>query len=130
MQCRFIVCVSFKHAFGAFFFDFVILEIGAIICLRKMQASIGKSRIMVSPKENNNSPKAILMGIGLDNKDGHKRITKGDNFYLAGGSEETHDKMTETAIKVNEKLDAKGKRLEDVSKEEFIDIISEARDNG
>lgn len=30
-----------------------------------------------------------MLGIGLDNKDGHKRITKGDNFMLVGGSEET-----------------------------------------
>jgi hypothetical protein len=83
---------------------------------------------MVSGRENDKG-KAMLMGVGLDNKDGHKRITKGENFYLVGGSEETHERMTETAIKVNEKLDAKGKRLEEVSKEEFIDIISEASDN-
>lgn len=80
---------------------------------------------MVSARGNGDK-KALLMGVGLDNKDGHKRITKGENFYLVGGSEETHERMTETAIKVNEKLDSKGKRLEDVSKEEFIDIISEA----
>ena len=74
----------------------------------------------------NNQTKASLLGIGFDNQDGHKRITKGKNFHIYGGSEETHDKMVETSIKVNEKLDAKGKRLEDLSKNEFIDIISEA----
>ncbi len=73
-----------------------------------------------------NQPKASLVGIGFDNKDGHKRITKGENFNIYGGSEETHDKMVETSIKVNEKLDSKGKSLEDLSKNEFIDIISEA----
>ncbi|OGV37186.1 MAG: hypothetical protein A2020_08365 [Lentisphaerae bacterium GWF2_45_14] len=82
---------------------------------------------MELPRQNQNPKKgkALLVGVGLDNKDGHKRITKGDNFYLAGGSEETHEHMAETAIKFNEKLKAKGKRLEDVSKDEFIDIISE-----
>lgn len=85
---------------------------------------------MVMPRENSKDKKAMLVGIGLDNKDGHKRVTKGDNFFLAGGSEETHERMAETAIKFNEKLKAKGKRLEDVSKNEFIDIISEASDNG
>lgn len=70
--------------------------------------------------------KALLLGVGLDNKDGHKRVTKGENFFLVGGSEETHDKMAETAIKVNENLKSKGKRLEEVSKEEFIDILSKA----
>ena len=70
--------------------------------------------------------KAVMLGVGLDNKDGHTRVTKGDNFHIAGGSEETHEKMTETAIKVNEKLTKKGKRLEDLSKEEFRDIIYDA----
>lgn len=87
---------------------------------------------MVSPRNIDNSggkdKKALLLGIGFDNKDGHSRMTKGENFYLAGGSEETHERMVETAVKVNEKLKAKGKRLEDVSKNEFIDIISEAGD--
>ncbi len=67
-----------------------------------------------------------MMGIGLDNEDGHKRVTKGDNFYLVGGSEETHDRMTETAIKVNEKLSVKGKALHEISRKEFIDLIHEA----
>jgi len=76
----------------------------------------------------NNSGKnanAVMMGLGLDNKDGHKRMTKGDNFLLIGGSEETHERMTETAIKVNEKLAAKGKSLNDVGGEEFRDLIQE-----
>ncbi len=73
-----------------------------------------------------NLPDATLVGLGLDAKDGHKRVTKGEKFVVCGGSEETHDKLVETSIKVNEKLDAKGKRLSELSKNEFIDIISEA----
>jgi hypothetical protein len=64
---------------------------------------------------------AILLGVGLDS-DGHKRITTGPNFALLGGTRETHEVMTEKAIKINEKLAAKGKRLEDVSGEEFDEI--------
>jgi hypothetical protein len=64
---------------------------------------------------------ALLLGIGVDS-DGHKRLTTGPNFALIGGTEETHQAMTEKAIKINEKLAAKGKRLEDVSREEFEDI--------
>lgn len=67
-----------------------------------------------------------MLGVGLDNRDGHKRITKGENFCIAGGSEETHEKMTETVIKVNEKLATKGKALEEVSREEFADLVREA----
>ena len=64
---------------------------------------------------------ALMLGIGVDS-DGHKRLTTGSNFALIGGTEETHQAMTEKAIKINEKLAAKGKRLEDVSREEFEDI--------
>ena len=69
---------------------------------------------------------SMLLGMGFDNKDGHKRVTEGDNFCLVGGSEETHDRMTETAIKFNEKLARKGKRLSDLSPEEFRDMMHES----
>jgi seryl-tRNA(Sec) selenium transferase len=68
--------------------------------------------------------KAILLGVGLDS-DGHKRLTKGENFALVGGTEETHEQMTEKAIKINEKLKLRGKQLEEVSHEEFDDIAHE-----
>lgn len=68
-------------------------------------------------------PKKItrLLGVGLDT-DGHRRITQGENFTLVGGTAETHEDMTEKAIKINEHLKARGKRLEQVSKAEFEDI--------
>ena len=62
-----------------------------------------------------------MLGLGLDS-DGHKRLTQGPNFVLVGGTEETHEVMTEKVIKINEKLTAKGKQLDDVSREEFEDI--------
>ena len=62
-----------------------------------------------------------MLGIGLDS-DGHKRLTTGPNFALVGGTQETHEAMTEKAIKINEKLAARGKKLEEVSKDEFDDI--------
>ena len=65
-----------------------------------------------------------MLGVGLDS-DGHKRVTTGPNFALVGGSEETHEGMTEKAVKINEKLKAKGKQLEEVSHEEFDDIAHE-----
>lgn len=73
-------------------------------------------------------PKAGMLGIGLDNEDGHKRLTRGDNFLLVGGSEETHEVMQETAIKVNEQLAKRGKRLEDASPEELRDIFHKLQD--
>jgi hypothetical protein len=65
--------------------------------------------------------KSLLLGVGLDS-DGHKRVTTGPNFALVGGTKETHEEMTEKAVKINEKLAAKGKALHEVSGEEFDDI--------
>ena len=76
---------------------------------------------MADTPKNKNDSKAMMLGVGLDS-DGHKRITKGDNFALVGGTEETHEQMTETAVKINEKIASRGKRLEEVSHEEFDDI--------
>ena len=79
---------------------------------------------MANSKSKKPRRKAVLLGVGLDS-DGHKRLTTGPNFALVGGSAETHEVMTEKVIKVNEKLAAKGKQLEDVSHEEFDDIAQE-----
>ena len=76
---------------------------------------------MANAKKKKPRRKAVMLGVGLDS-DGHKRLTTGPNFILAGGSEETHEVMTEKAIKINEKLAAKGKQLEDVSHDEFDEI--------
>lgn len=67
--------------------------------------------------------KAGLLGVGLDNDDGHKRITKGEQFVLVGGSAETHERMTETTIKTFEELKRRDKRLETVDPRELAEII-------
>jgi hypothetical protein len=68
---------------------------------------------------------AAMLGLALDAKDEQKRITRGPNFLLAGGSQETHGMLQETAIKINEHLDRKGKQLQDVSPSEFRDIVED-----
>jgi hypothetical protein len=68
--------------------------------------------------------KAGILGVGLDS-DGHKRITKGENFTLLGGTQETHEQMTERVIKLNEKLKSRGKHLDTVTRDEFEDIAGE-----
>lgn len=69
--------------------------------------------------------RARLLGIGLDAKDGHVRITQGEKFSVYFGSEKTHERMQEFCIKFTEKLDRKGKDLADVSPREFRDIASD-----
>jgi hypothetical protein len=68
------------------------------------------------------SRKSILLGLGFDHKDGHKRITQGEKFLLIGGSEDSHAEMQEKAIKFNEHLKREGKQLEEISREEFKEI--------
>jgi hypothetical protein len=68
--------------------------------------------------------KALMFGVGLDS-DGHKRVTTGENFALVGGTEETHEAMTEKVIKINEKLKLRGKRLENLTGDEFDNIAEE-----
>lgn len=65
-----------------------------------------------------------MFGVGLDS-DGHKRVTTGENFALVGGTEETHEAMTEKVIKINEKLKLRGKRLENLTGDEFDNIAEE-----
>ena len=75
----------------------------------------------------NTPPKsAAILGLAFDNDDGHTRLTRGQNFVLVGGSQDSHAIMQETAIKVNESLERRGKRLEDVSLPELRDIFHEA----
>ena len=76
---------------------------------------------MVNASKGKNRRKGVMLGLGLDS-DGHKRMTTGPNFVLLGGSEQTHEVMTEKVVKINERLAAKGKQLEDVSREELNDI--------
>ena len=68
------------------------------------------------------SDKAYLFGLGLDNQDGHIRITKGKNFRLYGGSRDTHAIMQEKAIKFNEHLKQRGKDMNSISSKEFAEI--------
>ncbi len=74
-------------------------------------------------KQNPEAKEAVMLGVGLDNQDDQTRITRGENFYLYGGSEQTHEIMQETAIRVNESLDQKGKRLSDLENREFLDLV-------
>ena len=76
---------------------------------------------MANVPKKNGKRRAVMIGVGLDS-DGHKRLTTGPNFALVGGSKETHEVMVEKAVKINEKLNAKGKTLDTVSHEEFEDV--------
>ncbi len=70
---------------------------------------------------------AGLLGLAFDADDGHKRITRGNNFLLAGGSEQTHVLMRDTILRVNKELDSRGLELADVSADELRDLLNDTQ---
>ncbi len=68
-----------------------------------------------------------ILGVGLDHEDGHKRITTGEKFVLVGGSQNTHEAMTETMVKTFEELKRRDKHLEALDPRELGDIIEQVR---
>ena len=73
------------------------------------------------------SPLPSLLGIGLDNDDGHKRITTAEDFAILGGSAKTHEHLTETAIKTFEELKHRGKTIGEVERAELEEIVHKVR---
>jgi hypothetical protein len=69
--------------------------------------------------------KRWMLGLGLDGKDGHLRLTKGENFRVVGGSDKTHGIMQEKIIHFNEELSRRKKSLDDISRDEFEDLAKE-----
>ena len=80
----------------------------------------------MSKKKKTPARAAGLLGLGLDNTDGHKRITTGEQFAILGGSEETHGRMTETVLKTFEELKTRGKLLAQVEPTELAEIVHRA----
>jgi heptaprenylglyceryl phosphate synthase len=80
------------------------------------------------PTRKKRQPKvSAILGVGLDNEDGHKRITTGEKFILVGGSQDTHERMTETMVKTFEELKRRDKHLETVDPRELGEIIHKAQ---
>jgi hypothetical protein len=71
--------------------------------------------------------RAMLLGVGLDNDDGHVRATRGEIFGVFGGSHDTHERMTEKCIKFSEKLKGRSKRLEDLHNDELLHLAAECK---
>ncbi len=68
--------------------------------------------------------KNVLLGLGFDAKpDEEKRVTRSEDFLLMGGSAATHDRMTEKVLAFQEILGRFGRRLEDLSMEEYYEIV-------
>jgi hypothetical protein len=67
-----------------------------------------------------------FLGLGLDNQDGHHRLTRSEEFLLVGGSAETHERMLEMAQRFSEALRRQGRRLEETPAEEAIELLRQS----
>ena len=61
----------------------------------------------------------LLLGVGLDNEDGHTRLTRGDDYVLMGGSEETHERMQDDVERFRHSLEKMGTDLQSASRAEM-----------
>ncbi len=78
-------------------------------------------------KKKKDEPELVgFLGVGLDNEDEHKRVTRTRDFTIVGGSEETHERMQDTAIHFEESLDKKGKTLQEASLREVLELLARA----
>jgi hypothetical protein len=81
-------------------------------------------------KKEDDAPEVLgFLGVGLDNSDGHKRVTQSESFLLIGGSEETHERMQDTAMRFEEELRKRGKRLQETSADEAADLLRESMES-
>ena len=67
----------------------------------------------------------LLLGLGFDGTDGHVRITRGKEFYLAGGSKGTHLEMRGGVLRFMGELERRKRSLQHISREEFLEIAEE-----
>ena len=81
------------------------------------------------PAESKQNEREVVgfLGVGLDG-DGEHRITRTEHFFLIGGSEGTHERMQDAAIKFNEDLDRLGQPLQQLPVKEVVDLLRKAHE--
>jgi hypothetical protein len=83
---------------------------------------------MPRKKESNKDKRVVgFIGVGLDNRDGETRVTKSEYFVLLGGSEATHERMQDTAIRFTDELNKRGKTLHETEPDEVMELLHRAR---
>lgn len=67
----------------------------------------------------------LLMGFGLDS-DGHARVTRGEDYVLLGGSENTHGRMQDEVERFRDVLQQMGTDLQRASTDEVAEAAHES----
>lgn len=63
--------------------------------------------------------RAVLVGLGLDNAEGHVRYTRGEAYELYGGSESAHSEMQRRAAQIREEIAGLGISLDSLTFEQY-----------
>lgn len=63
--------------------------------------------------------RAVLVGYGLDDDQGHIRYTKGNSFELFGGSDSAHGEMQRRAMQIQEEIARLGISLDGMTYEQY-----------
>jgi hypothetical protein len=88
-----------------------------------------RRRAFPVPSKSNKNERQIVgfLGVGLDG-DGEHRVTRTEHFLLVGGSENTHGRMQDSAVKFNDALTRRGQPLQQLPVNEVIDLLREAHE--
>lgn len=68
-----------------------------------------------------------LLGVGFDSDDEHVRITKGENYDVLMGSEESHEYIQKLIQKIEDGLKQRGMTLDDLTPEEFSEFVQSVK---
>ncbi|MCC8189780.1 MAG: hypothetical protein LIP77_03960 [Planctomycetes bacterium] len=66
--------------------------------------------------------RAVLVGYGLDDAQGHVRYTRGGSFELYGGSRQIHEEMQRRARRIEDELDKLGISLDNMTYEQYLTV--------
>ncbi len=67
--------------------------------------------------------RAVVVGLGLDDAEGHVRYTRGESYHLYGGSEAAHEEMQRRARVIHEELSKRGISLERMTREQYEQLL-------
>lgn len=64
-----------------------------------------------------------VIALGKDPGDGHLRVTRGDQFDILMGDDESHQALTELCLRMDRFLRERDLRLEELTEKEFIRLM-------
>lgn len=66
-----------------------------------------------------------ILAIGETPGDGHTRVARGGFFDVVAGGEASHQAMLDLCLRIQRALEARGRKLEDLTREDFTRLLGE-----